>query len=473
VHRSKVFQVTVLLIGLAATSYGAQSSASTESSGLDGENHQNEAVRLLQEYLRIDTSNPPGNEIKAAEFFKKFFDRENIPNTIYRYGNGRANIVAVLKGDGSGRPLILLNHLDTVRANPPDWRVPPFGGEILNRELWGRGALDMKNLAIAQAMAMALLARNHVTVRRNILFLGTADEEVNDSGADWMIANHPELFQNAEFLLTEGGPALQYPSGMLLYEIGVGEKAPFWLKMTATGTGGHGSVPLHDSAPNRLARGMARVADWQRPVRLLPFVEEYFRSIANLESGTRSTEFQNIAAALKDGPFAHSLGNDPQYGWMLRDTVSLTVIRSGEQLNVIPDHAYCELDVRLLPGTNPQEFLQAIEKVVDDSEITIEPILKFRPPNSSDTSSSLYRMMEQVIHEHAPRALIAPFLNHGFTESQMFRALGIKSYGWNPFVLSAQLERTKHAANERIPVEQFQDGVRVFCEVVQKVAESH
>jgi acetylornithine deacetylase/succinyl-diaminopimelate desuccinylase-like protein len=172
---------------------------------------------------------------------------------------------------------------------------------------------------------------------------------------------------------------------------------------------------------------------------------------------------------MKDQSFAESLENDPQYGWMLRDTVSLTVIRSGEQVNAIPDQAYCELDVRLLPGTSPKDFIKELQKVVSDPGIEFEPMSRFRQPNSSDTDSALYRAIEQVLHEHAPQALVAPFLDHGFTESQMFRALGIQSYGWNPFVLPLDVERTKHAANERIPVQQFREGVRVFYEVVENI----
>jgi acetylornithine deacetylase/succinyl-diaminopimelate desuccinylase-like protein len=460
----------LVLVGLASPVCRALDRSSTKSTARDWSGYQDEAVRLLQEYVRTDTANPPGNENRAAEFFKKLFDEVDIPNIIYPYGKDRANIYAVLKGDGKERPLILLNHLDTVRADSSEWRVSAFSGEIVNGELWGRGALDMKDLGIAEAVAMLILAREHTPLHRDIIFLGTADEEAGDTGSDWMIANHADHFKNAEYLITEGGPALQYPNGMTLYEVGVGEKAPFWLKMTATGPGGHGSVPLQNSAPNRLARAMARIANWQPSMHLLPFVEDFFRSVAPLESEPRATQFRSIGDALKDSVFAESLTNDPQYGWMLRDTVSLTVIRSGEGVNSIPDHAYCELDVRLLPGTTPREFLEQIQKVIDDPLITIEPIAKFRQPNSSSTETPLYRVIEKTIHTHAPKALVTPFLDHGFTESEMFRALGIQSYGWNPFVLPLDVERTKHAANERIPIGQFREGVRVFYEAVEKIA---
>src|SRR5262249_20163585 len=203
-------------------------------------------------YLRIDTQNRPGNEARAAAFFHELFDAARIPNTTFEYAPGRANIIARIKGDGSSRPLILLNHLDTVRADSTQWKVPPLSAEIVDGELYGRGALDMKSVGMLQAMILVILARERVPLHRDVIFLGTADEEVDDQGSAWMIERHSDLFRDAEYLLTEGGTAVTSPSGRTLYRIGVGEKAPLWIKMTATGTGGHGSVPISDSAPNLL-----------------------------------------------------------------------------------------------------------------------------------------------------------------------------------------------------------------------------
>jgi len=243
------------------------------------DSYQDQAVRLLQKYLRIDTSNPPGNEQAAAEFFHKLFDSYGIPNTVFTYAPGRANLYAVLKGDGTLRPLVLLNHMDVVRAEPRNWKAPPFSGQILNGEVYGRGALDMKDEGLLQAMVMLIAARERLPLKRDLVFLATADEEVGDAGSAWVLKNRPDLVRGAEYLITEGGTNLVYPVKGTVYNIGVAERAPFWLRMTATGRGGHGSIPISDSAPNRLARAMARVVDWETPVRLLPFVEEYFHPI--------------------------------------------------------------------------------------------------------------------------------------------------------------------------------------------------
>lgn len=187
--------------------------------------YQDESVGLLQKYLRIDTQNPPGNEERAAQFFHELFDGAGIPNTIFVYAPGRANIIARWKGDGSRRPLILLNHLDTVRADSAQWKLPPFSGEIRDGELYGCGTLDMKSLGLMQAMILLALAREKIPLHRDVIFLGAADEEADDTGSAWMIEHHADLFRDAEYLLTEGGSAVTTASSRNLYRVGVGEKA--------------------------------------------------------------------------------------------------------------------------------------------------------------------------------------------------------------------------------------------------------
>lgn len=432
--------------------------------------YQEEAIRLLQEYLRIDTSNPPGNELRAAEFYKKLFDEAGIPNTIYPYASGRANFYALVKGDGTERPLILLNHMDVVRAQPEDWKAPPFSGEILAGELYGRGAMDMKDEGLLQAMVMLIAARNHLTLKRDLIFLAMADEEVNDSGSTWILQNHPELVRRAEYLLTEGGSSLTYPGGRAIYAVDVAEKAPFWIRLTASGTGGHGSIPIPDSAPNRLIRALDRVVNWQTPVRLLPSVKQLFHEIAPIEPEPFAAAFQNISQTIHDPEVLKRITEDPELNYRIRDTVSLTVLRGSAQTNVIPDSAEAELDVRLLPGDDPQQFLEELRSVIGDDHVRAEPINTFRAPNASNANTSLYRAIETVVHEYSPQALVTPTLDSGYTESQMYRPLGITCYGFNPIEVSPEVEATEHASNERVPVEQVRRGVKMLFEVVARVA---
>ncbi|MGD0921378.1 MAG: M20/M25/M40 family metallo-hydrolase [Terriglobia bacterium] len=283
-----------------------------------------------------------------------------------------------------------------------------------------------------------------------------------------MIENHPELLRGAEYLITEGGAGLIYPGQGTICGIGVGEKAPFWIRLTARGRGGHGSIPIANSATHRLARAMQRVVDWQTPLRLLPSVEQFFHQIARLQREPRASQFRNIRNALRNPSFAKALTQDEDYNYLLRDTVSLTVLKGSEQTNVIPDTAYCELDVRLLPGQDPKAFLEELRAVVADDQIQIEPLSRFRTPNASSTDTALYRIIEQVSHQYNPQALVVPTLNSGYTESQMYRPLGINCYGFAPIEITPELDGTQHAANERVPVEQIRRGVKVLYEVVAR-----
>ena len=432
--------------------------------------YQDEVVKLMREYLQIDTSNPPGNELAAAEFFHRLFDQAGIPNTIYPFAPGRANIYAVVKGDGTLRPLVLLNHMDVVHADPASWRLPPFSGEILNGEMYGRGAQDMKDEGLIQAMALLIAAQEHPPLKRDLIFLATADEEVNGTGSAWMLANHPELVGNAEFLITEGGSNLIRQGQGTIYGVGVAEKAPFWLRLTATGRGGHGSIPIADSAPNRLVKALARLVDWQPPIRLLPSVEQYFNVIARLQPEPLASKFRNIRKALRDPAFARSMSRNEDLNFLLRDTVSLTVLQGGPQTNVIPDTAYAELDVRVLPGEDPKALLAQLRTVLADDSIRITSADRFKPPNSSSTDTSLYRLIEQVVHQYNPQAIVAPTLGGGYTESQMYRPLGIACYGFNSLEVTPEIDATQHAANERVPVEQLRRGVKIFYEVVARAA---
>jgi acetylornithine deacetylase/succinyl-diaminopimelate desuccinylase-like protein len=240
--------------------------------------------------------------------------------------------------------------------------------------------------------------------------------------------------------------------------------------MVATGRGGHGSIPIADSATNRLVEAMDRVIHWQTPICLLPTVEQFFQEIAKTAEEPQASEFRNIRKSLQDPAFVKMISKDENFNYMLRDTISLTVLKGSPQTNVIPDTASGELDVRLLPGEDPNAFLEQMRKIVDDPKIQLEPINPYRAPNSSSTDTSLYRIIERVVHEYNPQALVVPALNSGYTESQMYRPLGITAYGFVPIELTPEQEATEHAANERVPVEQLRRGIKMLYEVVARAA---
>jgi len=437
---------------------------------IDWPHYQDTAVDLMQKYLRINTSNPPGNEIQAARWFKSLFDQNDIQNEIFEYKPGRANIIARLKGDGSKRPIILLSHMDVVTADAAAWEVDPFSAEIKQGSIYGRGALDMKNEGLLHLMTMLILKQQNVSLSRDVIFLATADEEVKDEGSIWMIANKADLFKDAEYLLTEGGDNLLEGDKVRYVGVDVAEKAPFWLQLIATGQPGHGSRPISDSAANRLVRAMSRLINWQTPIKLLPAVEKFFKDVAPLQSEPLRSKFANIRGSLEDPAFVKQLTDQREYNFLLRNTISLTMLNGSKQTNVIPNVATCNIDVRLLPGENREEFLAALRTVIDDPSIKIENVNTFKPPNSAPVDTELFTVISQVSKTYHPEAIITTKMLSGYTESQLYRQLGIIAYGWAPFYTTVEENEGVHGNNERISVKNIREGIKEFYEVVTRIS---
>ncbi|HSE16646.1 MAG TPA: M20/M25/M40 family metallo-hydrolase [Pyrinomonadaceae bacterium] len=432
--------------------------------------YQDMAVDLMQQYLRVNTSNPPGNEIEAARFLKKIFDQHGIENEIFEYKPGRANIIARLKGNGSKRPIILLSHTDVVTAEPASWEVDPFAGIIKNNSIYGRGALDMKGEGLLHLMTMILLKREGPPLSRDVIFIGTADEEVDDEGSLWMIANKADLFKNAEYLLTEGGDNLLEGNRVTIVGVDVAEKAPFWLRLTATGLPGHGSRPVADSATNRLIRAMNRILDWEAPVKLLPAVEQFFKDIAPLQQEPLSSQFSNIRESLKNPDFAKALTSQREFNFLIRNTISITMLSGSKQTNVIPNAATCNLDVRLLPGESPEDFLKALRTVIADPSIKIENVNRFKQPNSSPIDTELFSLIARKTKEKHRDAVVTTKMLSGYTESQLYRQLGIVAYGWAPIYTTPEEDEGVHGNNERISVKNVREGTRELYEVVRDIS---
>src|SRR5215471_1337258 len=437
---------------------------------IDWKAYEDMAVDLMQRYLRINTSNPPGNEMATAQFLKSTLAREGIQSQIFEYEVGRANIIARIKGDGSKRPIILLSHMDVVTADASKWRVDPFSGDIIDGSIYGRGALDMKSEGLLQLMTMIIIAREKPHLTRDVIFLATADEEVGDTGSIWMIANKADLFKDAEYLITEGGDNLREGSSIKYVGVDVAEKAPYWLQLTATGEPGHGSRPIADSAPNRLVRAMGKIVTYETPMKVLPAVEKFFRDIAPLQPASLRAKFENVREAIQDPNFVKFIAGSREYNFMFRNTIALTMMSGSKQTNVIPNAASCTLDVRLLPGEDPRAFLAELERVIEDPAIKIENINGFKPPNSSPIDTDLFRAVSTVEKAHHPEAIITTRMLSGYTESQLYRQLGIISYGWSPIATTNQENEGVHGNNERITVDNVRDGTREMYEVVALLA---
>jgi len=431
------------------------------------------AVQWMQEYLRIDTTNPPGNEMRAVAFFKKILDQEGIENQVFEYSPGRGDLWARLPHTSAEakRPIILLNHMDVVTSDAAHWHVPPFSGEIKDGYIWGRGAQDMKDEGLAQLLVMVMLKREKIALDRDVLFLAVADEEAEGTGTDWFIAHQRDLLENAEFLINEGGENLLENGEVKYIGVDVGEKTTFWLHVVASGRPGHASRPIEDSAPNRLVHALDRILAYRTPLKVLPVVEEFLRDMAPYEPPERARPYRNIRKALEDKRFQQEVEQDESLNYLLRDTISLTMLGGSEQTNVIPPEAWANLDVRILPGGDPKAMLEAIRRVVNDPNVTVEPLdAQFREANYSPTNTALFEVVRKVAAHYFPASPVVPLITSGYTENQRYRPLGIEAYGFNPYTATDVEGNTEHGNDERIRVEEVRRGPRILFDVVAGVA---
>ena len=362
--------------------------------------------------------------------------------------------------------------MDVVTSDASHWKAPPFSAAIVDGSIYGRGAQDMKNEGLAQFMVMVMLKREKVELDRDVIFLAVSDEEVNGTGTDWFIEHERDLLGNAEFLINEGGENLLEHDGHVKYVgVDVGEKAAFWLHVVAHGRAGHGSFPIPDSAPNRLVQALNRIIAYHTPFKVLPVADEFLRAMAPYESPARAEKFRNIRLALQDKNFQHEVEQDESLNYLLRDTIALTMLGGSEQTNVIPPEAWANLDVRLLPGDDPKEFLQTIRGVVNDPNVSVEPLdHDFRLANSSPTDTALFSAIRKVSAHYFPGTPVVPRLDSGYTENQRYRPLGINSYGFTPYTATEEEGSTEHGNDERIRVEEVRRGFRVLYDVVTSVA---
>jgi acetylornithine deacetylase/succinyl-diaminopimelate desuccinylase-like protein len=438
----------------------------TERPQIDWDAVTAEATDLLSRYIQVDTSNPPGNEEAACRFLEEVLRSEGIA-AIDLYdasdaeSQGRMNLRARLSGDGSKRPLILLNHTDVVPVEAQYWEVPPFSGAVIDGSIWGRGALDMKSLAVMELMAFLLVERLGLPLKRDLVFLACADEEAGSKyGVDWLDQHHPEAL-DAEYVINEGGRGHTELLGIRrpAFLCGVAEKGPLWLILRAEGRPGHGSVPHRNNPLDRLVRALHRILEWERPIRLTPAHVEYLRRLerSGFIPDTSEETLRRLAA------------EDDVMRSTLTDSVSITMARAGIKHNVIPAVAEASLDCRLLPGTDPQAFIAELRTVIDDPRVNIEQVMESHaPPSPHDTE--LFRVMEDVLREHVEEAVVVPSVATGFTDSRVFRRRGAVAYGLTPVLLDGHEAATVHGHNERISIDNLRLGCQVMFEVVCRMA---
>ncbi len=465
--------VVAAMMGAIATLGAARAELATEAplvtkapppTPFDWDKLTKEATGLLSQYIRIDTTNPPGNELSGAQLLKEKFLADGIPATVWESRPGRGIVAARLHGMGRHtKTVVLLSHIDVVPANAKDWKVPPFSGEVKNGEIWGRGALDDKGPAVVELMAMLAIKRAGILLDRDVLFLATADEEAGgQNGAGWVTAHERNVFSDAGYLLNEGGAIMVRPNGGRFYAVSIAEKTPFWIRLTAEGSSGHAAVPPAETSVTELVRALNRLITYQTPIRILEPVQNTFRELARLDGGP--LEFANLKHSLKSPTFRKQFLAKPLQNALVRDTVTPTVLSASEKVNVIPSAAHAEVDCRLLPGDDPKAFLNTIRKVIDDNAIKIDILLNF-PAVSSPQRSILMNAITDLARKE--KAEVVPTMGAGFTDSHFFRQLGITAYGFMPIEMTAAEERTIHGVDERISVKNLGDGMKRMAHLLK------
>jgi acetylornithine deacetylase/succinyl-diaminopimelate desuccinylase-like protein len=438
---------------------------------VDWEQENADAVALLQQLLRHDTTNPPGEEAGCAAFLADWLRAGGIEPRMLESAPGRANVLARLAGD-EDPPLLLSAHLDVVPAEEQRWRHPPFGGEIHDGFVWGRGAIDMKHMAAMSAVVLRLLARIGAPLRRDVAFAAVADEEAGCTlGSAWLVDNHPDEVR-AGYVLGEVGGFTLDVGGRAIYPVQVAEKGMCWIRATARGTSGHGSVPREDNAIVALSRFLDRVGSRRMRLRLSEPVERFVRELAATQSQPARKALPLVLNPRLSGVVLDRLTRDASvrrsFHAMLRNTVSPTVVQAGSKTNVIPGEATAELDGRIAVGSSADELLAELRELGGDG-IELE-VLQTHPPTSSPADTELFDVIADVVASHHLGAVAVPNVIPGFTDAAYWSKLGAVCYGFSPVRLDpaddVAFADLFHGDDERIPVAGFTAGLRMLADVV-------
>ena len=433
---------------------------------------QAEALEHFKALLRIDTTNPPGNERPAADYIAAVFDREGIEYEIHESKPTRASIVARLRGSGKDGPLLLNGHLDVVPADPECWDHPPFEAVEADGYIWGRGAIDMKNMVAMGMMSMILAKRQGIALTRDLIFAGVADEEAGShEGALFLVEEHPELVR-CEYVLNEVGGYTMHMGDTRFYPIQVSEKGICWFEMSVEGSPGHGSMPRPDNPVTILAGALERLGRTRLPQHQNSVVEHFLRTLAEGAPFPRNKILPlllqpSLAGTLLDVLEKQNLDQAIGLNAMLRNTASPTMLEGSSKVNVIPGSASARVDGRTLPGQSVEQFLAEVQRVVG-------PNVKLNVFNQHDGTvfddkTPLYETIERVLRKHDPAGVPVPYMIPGFTDSFAYAKLGATCYGFSPVRIddpTLSFTSMYHGHNERIPVEGFEWGLRALYGVV-------
>jgi acetylornithine deacetylase/succinyl-diaminopimelate desuccinylase-like protein len=428
--------------------------------GYDRDAGQRATREHLERLIRLDTQNPPGNELITARYFDSVFKQiPGVETHVLVAAPNRANFVARLRaGSPSKRAILVMGHMDVVGADTTKWETNPFVPTVKGEYLYGRGAIDDKGMLAAAAAALQQLAARRDQLTRDIIFLATAAEEGGDVGIDVVAERHFDLIRDAEFALNEGGRVRVQDGFVRTVNVQTTEKVSYNVVATAMGQSGHGSVPLPDNALAALARAASRVHEWRAPVKLNETTRIYFARLATIEPDTTVRRaMQQISspqsAAVQIEAAAAILSRDPLYSAILRTGQSLTLVSGGMRSNVIPSEGRATFNVRVLPNDDVREIVREMQRVGAERQVTfrLTGAIQSSPPPSPVTSA-LFRAMEGAAKAMEPRTTVIPFMSTGATDGAVLRGKGIPTYGILPMPLPMEDELRMHGDNERVPI---------------------
>jgi acetylornithine deacetylase/succinyl-diaminopimelate desuccinylase-like protein len=425
---------------------------------------RDEVTRILAGFVQIDTSNPPGNETRGAQYLKAILDREGIASEIFEMQPGRGNIVARLKGNGKKKPLLLMGHIDVVGVEREKWTVEPFGGVVKDGYLYGRGSSDDKGMASACLEVFLLLHRLKVPLDRDVIFLAEAGEEGTSTvGIDYMVEQHWDKIE-CEYALNEGGMIYSANGKVKYVGVATTEKVPRGFRLVARGTSGHGSIPRPDNAITHLAAAVAKVGNWQSPMRLSETTRAFFSRLAKISPADEAFLYTHLEDPANSETVQEKIrATNGSYNSMLRTSIVPTIIKGGFRSNVIPGDAEATLDVRALPDEDIDALAAALRKLINDPAVeVIPPPARGRPATPpSKLETDMFRALEGAQAKLFPGTVTLPLMLTGATDSAQLRAKGVQAYGLG--TVAGDRERASiHGNDERISVE----GLGKFVEFI-------
>jgi len=426
-----------------------------------------EAIQTLSKYIQFNTTNPPGNELPASEFLGTILKREKIDFQIEKTAENRANLYAEISA-GKDPPIILLNHIDVVAADPKEWCVDPFSGTVKDSCVWGRGAIDCKGLGIMELFAFLSLKREGI-LRRNLIFCATADEEMGGRFGAYIASEKMSHRLNGAFVLNEGGLGIKKMFlGKDLFSPDFGEKGPLWVELLTRGKAGHGSMPHPDNANLKLISAIQEVLKIRKKMKVIP---QMYSAINYLKKEPGFLKlFPFIFKTLPKSVLKRALSRNYRLSAMFHNTFALTILNGGYKENVIPGSSRAVIDIRLLPGESPDEVIEEIKKKVKKFDVTVN-VLAREMPSISDPITKYMDSIREVIKRTYPDAVFLPLLVPGFTDSRFFRAKGAIAYGFIPAAFEQEDIDRVHGVNERISEACLLEGIKNIYEIIRTLQE--